>query len=348
MARTLSNWEYRVLVSESQVLLGRRLEKIYEPTPGLFRFDFSFGDSFVVKLGEYFYITKEPPAAPMQPSSFAMYLRKYLEGRKLEGIEGVGSDRIYCLKFREAPAILLEQFAGGNLFLLDGENRIMRAYHSKPSEKRLYIRGEKYEYPASASFSFPPGMDEWKAGIAANPSATLSSLLGRWPIGKAYTQNLLAELGFGGKKAGEVDEQQARELMERLAELMRSPAPRVYEDNEGRGVELSLVPLSRFEQPPHQTKPFPALSAAVEYFAKTAQAPAAEEENPQLIKLRHRLGEQQAALIRLEDEISKETEQTKWLEENLNTLEERRGKILAGGGGNEKVDEKKRVWKVSG
>ncbi len=347
MARTLSNWEYRQLVSECQVLLGRRLEKIYETEPGLFRFDFAFGDSLVVKLGEYFYLTKEPPAAPMQPSSFAMYLRKYLEGRKLESMEGAGSDRIYRLVFREAPVLLLEQFAGGNLFLLDGENRILRAYHSKPSEKRQYKSGDKYEYPASAPFSLPPGMKEWEAAAREKPSATLSALMGRWPIGKAYTQNLLAELGWGDKKAGEVNEKQAQELLARLEELMRSPAPRVYEDGEGRGAELSLVPLERFELG-GTARTFPSFSQAVEYFAKTAQAPAAEEENPKLKGLHHRLNEQQAALIGLEREIAKEAEETKWLEENLHELEGRRGKILEGRGAGEKVDEKKRGWKVSG
>ncbi|MCL6089258.1 MAG: NFACT family protein, partial [Candidatus Marsarchaeota archaeon] len=327
-------------------LLGRRLEKIYETEPGLFRFDFAFGDSFVVKLGEYFYLTKSPPQAPQNPSSFAMYLRKYVEGRKLESIEGAGSDRIYCLKFREAPAILLEQFAGGNLFLLDGENRILRAYHSKPSEKRQYKSGEKYEYPASASFSLPPGMKEWEAAARDKPSASLSSLLGRWPIGKTYTQDLLQKLGWGDKKAGEVNEKQARELMDRLAGLMRSPAPRVYEDKEGRGVELSLVPLERFGMG-GEARTFPSFSQAVEYFSKTAQAPAAEAENPQLIKLRHRLKEQQTALARLDDEISKAGGETKWLEENLHQLEERRGKILEGRGVGEKVDEKKINWRVS-
>jgi len=357
MARTLSNWEYRTLLSECQALVGRRLEKIYETSPGLFRFDFSFGDSLVVKLGEYFYLTKEPPAAPMQPSGFAMYLRKYLEGRKLESVEGVGSDRIYRLAFREAPALLLEQFAGGNLFLLDGENKIMRAYHSKPSEKRQYKSGEKYASPSSPPFSFPPTMREWQTSFSEKPSATLSALLSRWPVGKSYVQELLSAHGWNEKKAGEMNGEQVQELLAGVSVWMEpgSLSPRVYgqeertgENKDGPVIEVALVPLSRFEQLPYRSKSFSSFSKAVEYFFTNAQAHVAEPENPQLIRLRKRMEEQRAGLEKVEKEIAGKAEETRWLEERLAELEERRGKILAGESGNEKVDEKKRVWNVPG
>ncbi|VVB57332.1 Uncharacterised protein [uncultured archaeon] len=349
MPRTLSNWEYRQLLSEGQKLMGRRLEKVYEPNPGLFRFDFSFGDSLVVKLGKYFYLTQEPPAAPQNPSGFAMYLRKYLEGRKLEAFEGMGSDRIYRLSFREAPVLLLEQFAGGNLFLLDGEERIMRAYHAKPSEKRQYKSGQKYEYPPSASFSFPPGKKEWEAALQDKPSASLSSLLGRWPIGKIYTQTLLEELGWEGKKANELDGRQVDELLGRLADRMAAVTPKVYEEKEAEGevAELALVALARFEQPPCTPKLFPSFSQAVEYFFSHVQTAGPQPESPHFIRLRKRMEEQQAGLERLEKEIEAGSQETRWLEENLHTLEERREKILGGETGKEKVDEKKRIWKVS-
>ena len=355
MPRTLSNWEYRTLVSECQCLIGRRLEKIYEPTPGLLRFDFSFGDSLVVKLGEYFYLTKKPPVAPMQPSSFAMYLRKYLEGRKLESMEGIGSDRIYKLVFKEAPTLLLEQFAGGNLFLLDKESKLMRAYHAKPSEKRVYKSGEPYAIPQSAPFAFPPTMKEWQTSFDDKPNAALSSMLSRWPIGKPYVQELLAFYKWEAKKANELNGEEVQELLARLAVWMdaNSLAPKVYEE-EGKekdkvewvGAELSLVPLSRFEQPLYQTKSFSSFSQTVEYFFTNAQAVAPNQADPKLIRLQKRMEEQQSGLARLGKEIEEEGGKTQWLEEHLPELEERREKIMGGETGTERVDEKKRVWKI--
>lgn len=325
MARTLSNWEYRILVSECADFVGRRLEKVYEPQDGLLRFDFAFGDSLVIKLGEYFYRTRAPPTAPQMPSAFAMLLRKYLEGRKVASWQAHPSDRIYTMKFADAGSLVFEQFAGGNMFLLDSTGKIVRPYHFKPSEKRKYHTGMTYVYQEAPPFNLPQTIKEWDAAVKEKPLASLSSLLARWPIGKCYTQEAITRLGLGEKKVSEVNGTQVQQLLDAIGNITRTPSPCVYEDKDGLMLEISLTPLHA--QALAVCKPFSNFSEAVEYYFSHAQVKEEKGESPALIKLRHRLQEQESALQKLDTQIHESSQETRWLEENLSELEEKRQKI---------------------
>jgi len=170
------------------------------------------------------------------------------------------------------------------------------------------------------------------------------------PIGKCYTQEALIRLGLEGKKVSELDEAQVRQLLGTLAEMMKTASPCVYEKSaekeapeeiqepQNQMLELSLVPLH--SQALGVCKPFSTFSEAVGYFFAHAQVKEEKGESPALIKLRHRLGEQESALAKLEVEIHAQSQATRWLEENLAQLEEKREKMMVGKKMNEKIDKK--------
>jgi predicted ribosome quality control (RQC) complex YloA/Tae2 family protein len=146
MRRTLSNWEYSVLLEECQSLTHNRLSKVYEIEPGLIRLDFG-KESLMVKIGDYFYKTSTPPKGPENPSSFAMFLRKQVGGKFIDEFVQYENDRIYILKASNGMKIVLEQFSKGNMYLLDSEDVILRPYTFKLSSKKIYKVGEKYPWP---------------------------------------------------------------------------------------------------------------------------------------------------------------------------------------------------------
>lgn len=146
MHRTLSNWEYSVLLQECQSLTHNRLSKVYEIEPGLIRLDFG-KESLMVGIGDYFYKTSNPPTGPQNPSSFAMFLRKHVGGKFIDEFVQYGNDRIYILKASNGMKIVLEQFAKGNMYLLDSEDVILRPYTFKLSSKKIYKVGERYPWP---------------------------------------------------------------------------------------------------------------------------------------------------------------------------------------------------------
>ncbi len=356
MARTLSNWEYRQLVSEGQHLAGKHLDKVFEIKPDIFRLDFSTNESLMIHLGTCFYLTRDPPAAPMNPSAMAMTIRKYAGGKRLASFEQYKSDRIYIITLGSGHRLLIEQFVNGNLFLLDENNKIIRPYHFKPDSKHTFMVGGKYEYPPSASFNFPPTIDDWKEQAKDKAAATLPVFLSKWPIGKRYTDELLMQAGMAGKKVGEVSEAEAEKLLQSLAQMIINPQPRVYEkidENTKQFVvfELSLVPLAEYENPASgfSARPFPSFSQAVEYFFAHYKEEVKDSEPPQLKGLRHRLKKQQSALESLEKEIVSKSAEAQQLETYLVPLEARRLELLAGAKpktGMEEIDKDKKKWKI--
>lgn len=228
MVRTLSNWEYRRLLEESQRLVGRRLDKIYEISPALFRFDFG-ADSLVVRLGQYFYLTPSPPAAPPSASAFAMVLRKFLENSRLVSFGAFRSDRLYVLTFSNRHALLLEQFSAGNLFLLDGDGRIVRPYHFAPTSAKIYRVGTPFPWPDSPPLQHPPGEAEWGVLGKSAPLVPLSTAFSRWPMGKSYVREALSQAGLNENiPLIQVTDVQARRFLLILNKILREPAPVVY------------------------------------------------------------------------------------------------------------------------
>ncbi len=357
MPRTLSNWEYRVVLSACQGLVGRRLEKIYEIKPDVFRFDFSFGDSLIVELGKCFYLTKTPPKPPMLPSAMAMTMRKYVEGKRLVSFEQYKSDRIYIMTLTSGHKIIFEQIVNGNLFFTDEKNHIIRPYHFKPSSTHTYKVGGVYEFPPSPVFNFPPTLVDWQEQAKDKAAATLPVFLSKWPIGKIYTNEILTKIGWMGKKVGEIDEAQANELLKMLSEILTSPQARVYEkkmDETDTGLsvfELSLIPLQEYEKSDSgfSARAFPDWSSAIEYFFAHYKEEVKETENPQLKGLRHRLKKQESALQNLEKEIAGKAAETQELETYLAPLEAHRLELLHGAKpkeGIEEVDKDKKKWKI--
>lgn len=158
MHRPLSSLEYEILLCEAQALVKNRLSKAYEISPKLIRLDFG-KLSLVVGVGKYFYITQNPPAAPGNPSSFAMHLRKAIGGKFLDSFERHGNDRIFTLTFSNGLKLILEQFAQGNIILASPDMKILRPYTFKIGNK-IYKPAQAYIFPEnsglSANASRPP------------------------------------------------------------------------------------------------------------------------------------------------------------------------------------------------
>lgn len=345
------NLEYRAALSELKVCEGRRLDKVYELEQGLFRFD--FGDiSAIALVGQYFYATMRPPAAPQAPSAFAMYLRSQIAGLRLLSFTQHRSDRIFVLSFDGGLSLVLEMFSGGNLFLLDSESKILRPYHFKQTEKKKYRVGEKYDFPPSQPFRVPPSSSEWKSLPQESP---LSSSLPKLPIGKPYVLEALAISKISPERTpSDLSDQQADLFLRTLSEIIRHPSPVIIFDKQSSlPAELSLVPFSSFPSDKFEVKRFDTFSAAAEeFFTSSALAKKeakASEEPPALKKLRHRLVEQQAALEKATAELSSLEKKAKYVSENLSLIDGRISEINDGAacaslGKNERLEYKTKKY----
>jgi predicted ribosome quality control (RQC) complex YloA/Tae2 family protein len=107
------------------------------------------------------------PRAPETPPAFGQYLRAHLRGGRLRGASVRGDDRQLALHLetREGAFTLLLSLLGarGNLYLLDREDRLVRASRPLAGTRAELAPGEPYQDPSGG----PPGEGEDRfAGVA--------------------------------------------------------------------------------------------------------------------------------------------------------------------------------------
>src|SRR5262249_36833136 len=106
------------------------------------------------------------PAAPEQPTAFAMLLRKELGGARLVGLSPVTGDRIVTLSFSNGRRLIAELF--GDLVLVGEQGRVLGALRRR--------RGETYQEPAAGAPQEKPPRFTSSADIAAHYDAILSDI----------------------------------------------------------------------------------------------------------------------------------------------------------------------------
>jgi predicted ribosome quality control (RQC) complex YloA/Tae2 family protein len=100
------------------------------------------------------------PRAPETPPAFGQYLRAHLRGARLRGAALRGGDRQLALRLetREGPFTLLLTLLGarGNLYLLDRDERLLRASRPLAETRAELAPGEPWRDPEGG----PPGEGE--------------------------------------------------------------------------------------------------------------------------------------------------------------------------------------------
>lgn len=196
MRNQLSGIDIRFLVKEFQVLVGGRLNRVYQGDTG-FAFEIhvpSKGGHYLnVGFPGWIWLSDSKDSYPTAPS-FCQWMRKYLEGAKILRIEQKELERIVEVTFsaKEDKFILvIELFGTGNLLVLDHARVISNVWEPKEWKDRDLNRGKPYKYP-------PLGKDALSLSRELIESALKES---KYPT---ISQSLASDLGLGGLWAKEV------------------------------------------------------------------------------------------------------------------------------------------------
>lgn len=107
------------------------------------------------------------PPAPSTPPAFAQYLRAHLRGARCVGARLLGEDRLAALRFEGAGGghdlVLSILGPRSNIYLLDGEQRLVACLRPLAETRRDLALGEPWTSPPSAAPR--EGEDRW-AGVA--------------------------------------------------------------------------------------------------------------------------------------------------------------------------------------
>lgn len=148
----LSGIEYVHLMRELSELEGGRINKVYQDD-SLFLFSVFTGSSrtnLLVELGRVMYFTDEKPSFPKTPGGFCMFLRKRLQGGRVNRFFQRGSERVLEMHVSTKNAsyiLVFEMFGKGNLLVCDEAYKIISAFDSVSFADRSLRGGQVYVAP---------------------------------------------------------------------------------------------------------------------------------------------------------------------------------------------------------
>jgi len=157
MREQSSSFEIARIVSELSDMIGSRAKKAYQPhyEQIVLRLNQKGSPStdLVIVRGLRVYTSRRDRPMPVQPSQFAMILRKHLNNSRLVSVEQRGFDRVIELSFEHGKGIytlVIEMFRDGNVLLLDEEGVIIQPLTHANYASRSLKKGLSYSPPPEA------------------------------------------------------------------------------------------------------------------------------------------------------------------------------------------------------
>ena len=156
MKKQLTSFDLYVLAGElNDMLENARVNKTYQIAErGLkIKLHTSGGSRDLIITPDYVCVSKYSRSVPMQPTSFAMQLRKHLEGGFIRKILMHEFDRIVEFEIEKACkwTLIFELFGKGNVILCDSQRRITGLLESRKWKDRDLWAGREYKYPPSGA-----------------------------------------------------------------------------------------------------------------------------------------------------------------------------------------------------
>ena len=312
MKEALSSFDVMAVVAELRQRIGGRLDKVYHP-----RWDHLIlsirgpgeGKEFLhFQVGKWLYLSKGSREMPQQPSDFAMMLRKRVTNARIAGVRQQGFDRIVVLTLEkeETFELVLELFAEGNVILVK-DGVIVQPLtshtwkHRDVKAKKPFVYAPPVPDPAVLDI---PGM---LGVLGSSDSDLVRTLATKLNIGGRYSEELCSRTGLPpATRAAELTEPQAAAVLEEIRAMMKEATA------SGKGILVSkggvpedVVPIAMGTYASMEAREFGSFSEAVEEYV--SKKPATKKEKPkedvkELDKLKRRASQQEAAVVKLQDE----------------------------------------------
>ncbi|MGD9962623.1 MAG: ribosome rescue protein RqcH [Thermoplasmata archaeon] len=312
MKEALSSFDVMAVVAELQQRLGWHLDKVYHP-----RWDHLIlsirgggeGKEFLhFRVGKWLYVSKRSRDMPQQPSDFAMMLRKRVANARIAGVRQQGFDRVVILTLEkeETFELVLELFAEGNVILV--KDGIIIQPLTSHTWKHRDVKAKKPFVHA------PPVPDPGKMDVPglldvlrSSDSDLVRTLATKLNIGGRYSEELCSRTGLApDSRAAELSEAQAATVLDAIRRMMADAAASrkgylISKD----GVPEDVVPVAMGTYAAMEAQEFGSFSEAVEEYV--SKKPATKKEKPkegvrEFEKLKRRAAQQEAAVIKLQDE----------------------------------------------
>jgi predicted ribosome quality control (RQC) complex YloA/Tae2 family protein len=197
MSYELSALDLHYLLEELSVVVGARVDKLYNPEKKellIQLFLTGMGKKILrIRAPGFIYLTDFKGEQKERPSGFCTLLRKYLDGSRISSIRLLGFERIIEIAFEGKEGkfrLVFELFSKGNIIFCRDDLTIIQPVESQEWKDRTIRPKLGYTYPKKP-LNFLE-VDEKSIGMLMEKS------------GKSLVKLLAIELGLGGVYAEEL------------------------------------------------------------------------------------------------------------------------------------------------
>ena len=328
MKSELSSLEVRVIVKELSLLVGARVDQVYQlkDKDVVIQLHKSGSGKQKVRIWapKAVFLSLESYEFPQNPHTFCTSLRKYLSLTKLSSVTQFGAERVIILEFASKEAsckIIVELFSKGNIILCDGDMKIISVSERQIWSARKLNPGEQYVFPpARMDFFSATDQNLLSAALASNKDALVKFLAMDIGLGGTYAEEICFQLGLDKlSPTKNIDGELALKIIASIHKIDKAKLNSliVYKNSEVENV--IPWPLKIYEG--LESKSFSSYSAALDnYYATEHKEPSANEKK--IESLNRILQEQEDMLIIINREIDENAQKGDFIYSNYQQISE--------------------------
>lgn len=215
-----------IVAELSERIEGDYFKKFYEVDKGTFLI--KFRDSVVIDLRGYIFLGKLE--TPIQPTPFAMLVRKHLENKKLLSVEQHEFERIVKMDFGSIK-IIIELFGEGNFVLVDENGIVLMPYYTREFRHRVVRKGEVYKFPPALKNPLSLTPNDFVETFREEKKEVVKVLARDLNFGGIYAEEICRRAGIEKTTpACNVDWKAIHDTIVKMVEEARSHRGYVYEN----------------------------------------------------------------------------------------------------------------------
>lgn len=314
----MSAVDIKVCVEELQKLVNGKINKIYHSGDEI-RIKVHAGErhDLMIEAGKRVHLTRYVREIRF-PSSFAMLLRKHLEGGRIRKIEQYDFDRIVIIEIERGDKTSLligEFFSKGNVVLLYEDYRVIMAL------KRIRPN-QNYTFP---QIKINPGNILENFRDTLDTSEIVRLLATKGGLGGLFAEEICLRAGVNKHKPADYLSEEEIQSLERAIRDTFSPLfegdvkPQIVSLN---GEEVDVLPLELEYYSSYDKEYFETFNEALDEFYSRQMTGTELEESAEMQRLKKRLEQQEEAKQDFEREIEHYKKAGDAFYENYQTIEQ--------------------------
>lgn len=305
MKKEMSSFDVRSVVTELSVLEGAHMDKIFHWGAGnvLFRLNVQ-GEGkreLFFKDKKWLYSPDVKPETPTMPTSFASFLRKYIDNARVGRIQQVGFDRVVDMELFKADGeyhLIFEMFGGGNVLLVK-DGIIQNCLIQKTWRDRATRPGEQYLSPKSRFDPTVSSEEDFITSFRSSDADCVRTLATSVNLGGQYAEEICKRVGIDkNAPSSEVDDATLSQMYAAMRSIVEKvldvPEPTAY-IKDGRIEDFAPIQMASHDD--MESKRYETTSKLIHAYMEEISD--AEEEafvDPEIEKLNRRISKQEETL----------------------------------------------------